>query len=359
MGFLDAVKEVLTDKRLSNKEAIFMKDFEKENAQLEDLKRLLKEVQEDKKVYIENDIRSLKYGTDGEKNVYFELKNSFLPIICLHDIRIRYKDYVAQMDFVVISSSCIYVIECKKLAGDIEITKEGDFIRHIKDGRGKYLRKEGLYSPIAQNERHINILKEFLSEKLEMEFVKRASLMQDIVVVANPKTVISDRYAPKGIRQQIIRHDQLINFIKKDIEKKKDTWWIPERRAVRIAETLIEANEPLIIDYNKKYGLEDVVEENKVQAVEQGIMQQTEATTSVEEVDQQGEEILIEKLKKYRLEKSREEGVKPYFIYNNKEMMDLIEANPANIEELMNVKGFGKVKSEKYGEDLIGIFGEG
>jgi hypothetical protein len=54
--------------------------------------------------------------------VYFELKNSFIPMLCLHDIRLEYNDYIAQFDFILITCKFIYVLETKKLNGDIEIT---------------------------------------------------------------------------------------------------------------------------------------------------------------------------------------------------------------------------------------------
>lgn len=36
-------------------------------------------------------------------------------------------------------------------------------------------------------------------------------------------------------------------------------------------------------------------------------------------------------------------------------MKDLLEKNPKNEEELLQVNGFGKVKVEKYGKDILSI----
>lgn len=74
----------------------FVKDFSKDNLQLTALNKLLSKVVDgEKKDNIERDIKFLQYGIDGENNVYFELRNSFLPILCLHDVRVTYEDYVA------------------------------------------------------------------------------------------------------------------------------------------------------------------------------------------------------------------------------------------------------------------------
>ena len=93
---------------------IFQKKFEKENQQLKDLIELSNKVYSNKKKLIDRDIVLLKQGLTGEQNVYYELKNSFIPMLCLHDIRIEYHDYVAQIDFIIITNKFIMVLEAKK-----------------------------------------------------------------------------------------------------------------------------------------------------------------------------------------------------------------------------------------------------
>lgn len=60
-------------------------------------------------------------------------------------------------------------------------------------------------------------------------------------------------------------------------------------------------------------------------------------------------------LKTFRTNMSKEENVPVYFIFNNEQMEDLIIKMPKTLEELYNVKGFGKVKIEKYGIEIINI----
>lgn len=74
-----------------------------------------------------------------------------------------------------------------------------------------------------------------------------------------------------------------------------------------------------------------------------------------EEVDIEINNELVQALKKYRLDKSREEYVKPYFIFNDKQMYSLIENKVSNKEEFINQDGFGEIKYSKYGEDIINI----
>lgn len=64
---------------------------------------------------------------------------------------------------------------------------------------------------------------------------------------------------------------------------------------------------------------------------------------------------IYKELRVYRLDKSREEKIKPYFIYNNKQLEELIFKMPITKDELKTVSGFGDVKALKYGDDIINI----
>jgi superfamily II DNA helicase RecQ len=66
-------------------------------------------------------------------------------------------------------------------------------------------------------------------------------------------------------------------------------------------------------------------------------------------------EQLVKQLKAFRLEQSRKENIKPYYIFNDAQMNDLMEKSPTNKEELLKVSGFGNVKVEKYGESILNI----
>lgn len=106
-----------------------------------------------------------------------------------------------------------FVPECKNLYGNIEINNTGDFIRTITYGHRS--KKEGIYSPITQNCRHLELIKQIRSTE-KGNFLTKALFekyfdenYRSIVVLANPKTVLYDRYTKKEIRQQVIRADQL------------------------------------------------------------------------------------------------------------------------------------------------------
>ena len=64
---------------------------------------------------------------------------------------------------------------------------------------------------------------------------------------------------------------------------------------------------------------------------------------------------LYEEIRRYRYNKSKEEGNKPYFLFNNNTLDLLVKERPRTKEELLKIQGFGHVKVDKYGDDLLNI----
>ena len=73
-------------------DTIFLKDFSRENEKLtimeKELERI-KDIESNQASKLRKDIFLKKQGIYGESSVYFELKNSLLPMICFHDINIK------------------------------------------------------------------------------------------------------------------------------------------------------------------------------------------------------------------------------------------------------------------------------
>ncbi len=167
---------------------------------------------------IDKEIAIIEAGIFGEESILYELKNSGLDLIVLRDLYLKTEDgRTAQIDFFVITPYVNVIIECKNLFGNIEINNKGEFIRSFEYKGHKY--KEGIYSPITQNERHLEIYKDcWKADKGLVAKIIAGKYFTDfnktIVVLANPKTVVNDKFAKKEIKQQVIRCDQLINYLK-------------------------------------------------------------------------------------------------------------------------------------------------
>ena len=130
----------------------------------------------------------------------YEVITSHMPMVILHDIYLEDGDLNAQIDFVVFTEKISFLIECKNLYGNIEITSNGDFIRTAYfDGK---ILKEGIYSPITQNQRHLELLKKIRvdnSKGLKKMVLTHSfeGIYTPIVVLANSKTILNAKYAKK------------------------------------------------------------------------------------------------------------------------------------------------------------------
>jgi len=322
---------------------VMYKDSDETKKLLEELKNLRDKAVGDTTRLIEQDIRLLEYGIKGEENVIFELMNSFMPMLILRDLHYEYEGLSAQIDFLIVTRKLILVIECKNLFGDIEVNSSGDFIRTLEfDGKKK---KEGIYSPITQNKRHLEIIKAMRKKDIsnalrKMMFEKFFNdNFKSIIVLANPKTILGVDKASKDVRNQIIRNDQLISYIK-ELNATSKNEQSSDKTMYELAETYANYHNPLSKDYTSKYVALD-------KPNEQG---------NNEDKDQIIENSPIyNELKKYRLDKSKEEGIKAYYVFTNAQLEELIQKMPDSIESIKGISGFGEVKASKYGTDLLTI----
>ncbi len=389
MSFL---KALLGIKKINS--TLFYKEFSEDNKQLRELEELSMRVKtREKKAFIDRDIKLLKLGLEGEKNVAYELKSSKIPMICLHNIRLEDGDDVAQLDFVVITHRFIMVLETKRLNGDIYINEAGEFIRYIKNKQGKVLKKEGMYSPIAQNDRHVRILREIL---IKNGIIKTFSTISK-VIIANPKSIINSSKVPSKIKKEILKYDQITEMINTEIKNHEKSGEAFESLMDNVAVFLMKNNREVDIDYYNKYSLteedfqkEAILEEVAVdeKSIENRKEENIIAQDNISSIGYKAEvnnaesnntlakfivskdskcnvedtkdisTILCNKLKEYRTNMARMENNKPYFIYNNNTLDEIVATKPKTKEELLKVKGFGPVKVEKYGEGILNIISE-
>lgn len=283
----------------SEAEVIILKETSDAETYLKKLEELLPRAKKDIKEKIQKEIAITRAGIVGEENILFELKNSNMDMVVLRDIYIETKDGLgAQIDFIVVTSKVNFVIECKNLFGNIEIDSKGNFIRTMEYGGRKY--KEGIYSPITQNERHMTVLKECKAEDMNMLVAamirKTFNLFhKSLVVLANPKTVVNDKYAKNEIKEQVLRADQLIKVIRKMVSDSKEIS-SSKKDMLLLAERLLERNKDERKDYFTKYEELmkeiEIVPENEEQTVvkteivpkcEEQIVVETETTSEKEE----------------------------------------------------------------------------
>lgn len=310
---------------------------------LEDLLSIMDDVNEEGKEIVEQVIKLLQSGLYGEDSIAFELKNSHLPLVVLRDLQLSYGGLSAQIDFLVLTPKVGIVIECKNMIGNIEVNANGDFIRTFT--YGKRYKKEGIYSPITQNRRHLELLRKIMVEKQGNVLARIFSDMhfeqyfQPIVVVANPKSILNVKYAKREIKDKIIRGDQLIEHIRKQLMN-SDMIARTYNDLSNMAEMFVDHHHAKRVDVKEKYS--QFIKKEDVKKPQ-------DRNTSLEDAP------LYLALKTYRLDKSRSENIKAFYIFNNLQLEALVSAMPRSKEELLRISGFNHVKWEKYGQEIVDI----
>ena len=284
---------------------------------------------------LENKVKLFEYGLAGEKQVLYELLHSGIGMYILHNVSFEYKGKSAQIDFVVITARCTYFIECKNFIGNITINSKGDFVRTYMKNNRKVT--EGTYNPITQSKRHLEIIKEENYDNAnilyKMNFEKTFDSFHDyIVVMANPKTIINDKYAPKNIKERLVKADQIIECLKR-LESKRDPFRF-EKDIKKVADVYIESNR------------------------EKSLLKSFIAEDEKENIKGDNKETIRSELKKYRLQKAKSLNYKPYFIFNDQTLEEILSIMPRTLTDLKKISGLGDKKMEFYGQDIINIINE-
>jgi len=325
-------------------ETIFYKSDNQLELQIEALRNLLEKYPNNEKLKYK--LKICELGLYGEKEIEFELKNANIGMYVLRDVNLKYNDMTAQIDYIIITPGYIYFIECKNLIGNITVNERGEFIREY-DYNGKKI-KEGIYSPIRQSERHLEIFKKIWTQKRNGFWDKifreqRQSWYKPLVVIANSKSVLNIKYAPKEIKSKIVKSDSLIDYIQKDI-KKTDKELLGNKQSMQTAAFNImqNYNQEINRDYEKE--LEELIKKD---------------TSEKNKVSLGTENIIDEKLKieliNFRKNRAKEKNIPAYYVFNNEELELLIKYKPDSIEKLRENKILSDVKIKLHGEYIIEI----
>lgn len=330
------------------REPVFLKQSSDAQKQIQNLEGLAPCLNAEGQEVLRQDIRFLEYGIQGERQIAYELKNSHMPMYILHDIYLEDEELSAQIDYIVVTRKLCFILECKNLYGNIEITPTGEFYRLMEfHGQRKI---EAIYSPITQNEHHLELLKKIrLEEKrnflfrimAEKQFERR---YQSAVVLANPKTMLYAQRSAPEIQEKVLRADQLVAFIRRQYRASSEAE-LSDKKLREWAESFLDLHQEKHKNYLWKYQ-PYWIGEPAYSAPQQGRMRRE---TGIEDTP------IFKALRSYRWKRSQEEGIKPYLIYNDNQLKDLISRMPRNKRELLQVSGFGQVKAEKYGAEILAI----
>lgn len=316
--------------------------FYKENSDLQERYDALKRLNEE---YPNNEdlidaFHRISKGLEGENEIAYQLKKSNIGMYVLRDIKIKYEDLTAQIDYVIITPVFIYYIECKNLFGNITVNEKGDFIIEYTLKNGKKIKK-GIDSPLRQVESQREVFKKIWNSRIStigkiVHTKNFENYRRVLVVVANKDTILNTEKAPKDIKYKVLRADGLIRQIQYDIEhRNKKTDYVDSKKEMeRTAETYLKLSIKENINYYEYY-------KNKF------------CTNNIEINDN-----LKERLMDFRTKRSSEMNIPTYYVFTNEELDKLIEVRPKTIEELTNANILPAIKIKTHGEKIINIINE-
>ena len=316
-------------------DTIFLKESNTLENKLEALDRLVKEYPENEE--LKKELFIVKKGFAGEQEIKYQLSKANIGMYVIQDLNIEYEDLKAQIDFVVVTRAFCYFIECKNLIGNILINDQGDFIREYMFDNKKV--RKGMYSPVRQVEAQRDVYKKIWNTKLSknsiINSIKRLlseknfkEIHRTLVVASNRETIINTKYAPKDIKNMIVRSDSLINRIQNDLNTIDTDYWGSKKETERWANSFLNINVDNNTDYYNYYKNIYVKEDNK-------------------------DDILRDKLIEFRTSRQKEMNIPAYYVFNNEELDTIIINKPRTIDELYKILPPIKVKT--HGKIIIDI----
>ncbi len=67
---------------------------------------------------------------------------------------------------------------------------------------------------------------------------------------------------------------------------------------------------------------------------------------------------LLARLRAWRTERSKKDGVPPYCVFHDRTLEAIATTRPRDLVALLDVPGLGPRKAEKYGEHVLALVGE-
>lgn len=183
------------------------------------LQRLLEESNQDSiKKKITQEIKNIRAGERGEKESAYEIDFHFASsnnIAVIHDIRLEHNGFVAQIDHLWINRLMqIYVCESKHFSEGISINDHGEFTAFYN--KVPY----GVPSPIEQNNRHIQILKNIFKDGSNLKIPMRLGMpivpsFHSVILVSKNARINRPQKHFAGL-ENIIKTDSIGSFLNKE-----------------------------------------------------------------------------------------------------------------------------------------------
>ena len=329
MGLIDSAIDAFRFK-----DTVFYKENSDLQSKYDALKKLNGEYPNNEELLSE--LFVVKKGLDGENEIAYQLKKAHIGMYVLRDIKVKYEDLTAQIDYVIITPVYTYYVECKNLVGNITVNDKGDFIREFTIN-GKKIKK-GMYSPLRQVEAQREVIrkiwesnssaiKKFFASK-NFDYYRRV-----LVVAANQDTILNTNRAPKEMKYKILRADALVRQIEYDLDHRGNDEYLESKKSMEeMAQSYVDLSSKEEINYYDYY------KEKYCNDVSAPI-----------------NDDLKDRLIELRKNRANEMNIPAYYVFTNEELDKLVELRPKTIEELKNANILTTIKIKTHGEEIIKV----
>lgn len=277
----------------------------------------------------------VKNGLHGENEISYQLNKSHIGMYVLRDVKLKYEDLTAQIDYVIITSVFIYYIECKNLIGNVIVNEKGDFIREYTINGNKI--KKRMYSPLRQVEAQREVVRKIWESsysKFSKLFVSKNFdyYRKVLVVAANHDTILDTSKAPNDIKYKVIKVDSLIRKIEYDFNHRKIGRYLYSKKEMeKIAKSYYNLSLNDGIDYYEYY-------KNKY---------------CLNNINNIANDNLKERLTNLRKRRSLEMNIPAYYIFNNDELDKLVEIRPRTVDKLKRANILSPTKVKLHGNAIV------
>ena len=325
MGLINDIKDAFRFK-----DTVFLKESSDLQDRYDALNKLAKEYPDNEELLSE--LYICKKGLDGENEIAYQLKKSNIGMYVLRDVKVKYENLTSQIDYIIVTSTYEYYVECKNLVGNITVNEKGDFIRELNIN-GKTIKK-GMYSPLTQVEAQRDVMRKIWDTNISKFKKMFASnhfnhYRRVLVVAANHDTILNTDKAPDNIKYKILRADSLIRQIQYDINHKDKldaTEW--KSRMEKRAKAYLEIATNEEVDYYNYFKEKYCMKTNN-------------------------NDDLKERLIELRKNRSNEMNIPAYYVFTNEELDKLMEIRPKSIDELRSANILPDIKINIHGIYIV------
>jgi len=246
---------------------MLIKEKDSQEVAIQELEAItqLADVSKDIRTKAKRELRALVTGSRGEDNAAYFINFNYRDKrnwAVIHDLRIEYDGFVAQIDHLMIGRMLeFYVLESKSFSQGIKITERGEFLAWY------YKRYHPIESPIEQNKRHIVVLEKLLIDKVLLP--KRLGMTIKPTfrpyVLISPKSRVIRPKSRDFNTDEVIKMDEFARQVDVDGDEMNPVAtvgfvakMISEGALEELAKSLTKYHTPAPVDYYAKYGIQRI-----------------------------------------------------------------------------------------------------